>query len=137
MAERVKKSRSLERLAKQIEDYNKRIKMTNEKIKKAEIMVATGNIEGVYTVFNTEPTNVDDKERFRFMAYELIEKNKGLIVEINERIKDTNDEIGTVKHEIYNFESFCQRGNYQYSHHYYNYNTYHCYFYQVPTCYVT
>lgn len=64
----------------------------------------------MYTVFNTEPTNVDDKEQFRFMAYELIEKNKRLIGELNDRIKETNDEIATVKHEIYSFESFCERG---------------------------
>jgi hypothetical protein len=92
---------------------NKRIKLTNEKIKKADIMLATSNIDGVYQVFNVEPITVnndEDKERLRFTAYDLVEKNRNTIQEFEQRIKETNEDMARVKQELYSFDSFCERG---------------------------
>jgi uncharacterized small protein (DUF1192 family) len=114
-AERVKKGRSIDKLKKQIDDINKMIKATNEKVKKADIMLATSNIDGVYTVFNVEPiavNNDEDKERLRFTAYDLVEKNRNSIPELEQRIQEVHDEIARVNHELYSFDSFCERGDY-------------------------
>ena len=114
-AERVKKGRSIDKLKKQIDDIIKMIKATNEKVKKADIMLATGNIDGVYTVFNVEPIAVnsdEDKERLRFTAYDLVEKNRNSIPEFEQRIQEVHDEIARVNHELYSFDSFCGRGYY-------------------------
>lgn len=76
-------------------------------------MLATSNIDGVYHVFNVEPITVnndDDKERLRFTAYELVEKNRDMIHEFDQRIKETNEDIARVKLELYSFDSFCERG---------------------------
>ena len=92
---------------------NKRIKLTNEKIKKADIMLATSNIDGVYQVFNVEPITVnndEDKERLRFTAYDLVEKNRNTIQEFEQRIKETNEDMARVKQELHSFDSFCERG---------------------------
>lgn len=83
-------------------------------------MLATSNIDGVYHVFNVEPITVnndDDKERLRFTAYELVEKNRDMIHEFDQRIKETNEDIARVKLELYSFDSFCERGTYQIHYH--------------------